>query len=295
MHVPTFSSYDDARIDLFRRQRNCDRLLLLEDDMRGSGLGSTTHMMTLVLLFAHSLNRTLVEVPSSSPRWCVHSPWTLQCYYEPWSACGVPPPPPLAHAKHYVDPKNVRKHDTFPVVHMSLMRFYKSNAWYGTGAFTWKTPIGHAATDLLFLPRAEFRLAADRALSTCGIHGAFAVVHLRNSSEKNREHPVMRKFDIGMYTSRVPKNASIFWQTASLSTYHNVRSSFPDACFTQNHRNDHDDWVGKNVSIIDESARVAVLNGEIGRRATWVVSHPLSKWTWFIGNSQWVRRVISPM
>ena len=92
----------------------CDRLLLIEDDLAGQGLGVTAHYLAIALLNAMRTGRVLLEVtvnprwgptnisipyrqasagastptlPSARPRWCSRPPYTHQCFYQPWSNC----------------------------------------------------------------------------------------------------------------------------------------------------------------------------------------------------------------
>ena len=92
----------------------CDRLLLIEDDLAGQGLGVTAHFLAIALLNAMRTGRVLLEVavnprwgptnmsipyrkasagastptlPSARPRWCSRPPYTHQCFYQPWSNC----------------------------------------------------------------------------------------------------------------------------------------------------------------------------------------------------------------
>ena len=92
----------------------CDRLLLIEDDLAGQGLGVTAHYLAIALLNAMRTGRVLLEVavnprwgptnisipyrqasagastptlPSDRPRWCSRPPYTHQCFYQPWSNC----------------------------------------------------------------------------------------------------------------------------------------------------------------------------------------------------------------
>ena len=80
------------------------RYLLIEDDVLRQGVGFTSRYWLSALRLAVSSNRVLMEVPVdrdwpgfpvnlgypqnvANPRWCLVPPFTLQCFYQPWTHC----------------------------------------------------------------------------------------------------------------------------------------------------------------------------------------------------------------
>ncbi len=83
------------------------RYLLIEDDVLRQGVGFTSRYWLSALRLAVSSNRVLMEVPVdrdwpgfpvnlgypqnvANPRWCLVPPFTLQCFYQPWTHCPLP-------------------------------------------------------------------------------------------------------------------------------------------------------------------------------------------------------------
>ena len=105
MYVPLLKSINDKAslhsiilANQFPKDMSrCNRTLLFYDDGPGGGLGYTAHIMAFMLLVAVHENRVLLNPPHhATRRWCSIPPYTLACYYEPWSHCPVPehkPPP----------------------------------------------------------------------------------------------------------------------------------------------------------------------------------------------------------
>lgn len=83
----------------------CQRFLLVEDDMLGSGFGLDVKLLGVALLLAMKQRRVLLHVPgkdriyshyppnvSNIGRWCDRPPYTYDCLWEPLSHCDPPPP-----------------------------------------------------------------------------------------------------------------------------------------------------------------------------------------------------------
>lgn len=69
----------------------CGRYLLVTDDLSGAGLGMTARLLEVLLLTAVQRRRVLLEVPRNSPgRWCDRPPYTLTCFFRPWTHCPGP-------------------------------------------------------------------------------------------------------------------------------------------------------------------------------------------------------------
>ena len=89
------------------------RFLLIENDQPFSGLGSIRELYQAALLVAVRDRRILVEIPlnqswpqpppanrsvSPMPRWCDVPPFTLNCFFEPWTHCAPDLSAPHTHA-----------------------------------------------------------------------------------------------------------------------------------------------------------------------------------------------------
>lgn len=68
----------------------CERALLIFDDAIGTGLGYTSRLLFVALLVAVKERRVLMPVPHKLNRWCSRPPFTLNCFYEPWTHCQMP-------------------------------------------------------------------------------------------------------------------------------------------------------------------------------------------------------------
>ena len=82
----------------------CERYLLVEDDLIGTGFGIDAKYFSATLLMAVYQQRVLLHVPAigahpykyfpntTAGRWCDRPPFTLDCMWEPLSHCDPPPP-----------------------------------------------------------------------------------------------------------------------------------------------------------------------------------------------------------
>jgi len=101
MFVPAAIRPDDGWLPVIRTLQHperCSQYMLIEDDMSRAGLGFTGRLLASALLLAIRHGRVLLEVPqvnetSRTPfgRWCDQPPYTLQCAFEPWTNCPLPP------------------------------------------------------------------------------------------------------------------------------------------------------------------------------------------------------------
>ena len=108
-------AFEQLRTRQFPPSCSDAKFLLLEDDLDSAGFGWTARMLASVLTIAKRQGRVLLEMPLNAswqhnrkahsrwhkksgvadpggkrPRWCDRAPWTLQCFYQPWTQC--PPP-----------------------------------------------------------------------------------------------------------------------------------------------------------------------------------------------------------
>ena len=181
----------------------CERYLLYEDDLKGQGFGYSLDFLVAALLLAMNERRVLLEVPlnaswfplggggvnttdglrwkgnitysrtghhrpATRPRWCSVPPYTLQCYYAPWSHCPIPNVsthvPPSLHASWARVIRNwpcaYAGCERTPVVRVKLSWIYAS--WY-----LWQGKVSRAANDarrFLLRPRQWVRESANCVL-----------------------------------------------------------------------------------------------------------------------------------
>jgi hypothetical protein len=196
----------------------CERLLLIEDDLAGQGLGATAHFMAVALLIAMRTGRVLLEVavdpqwgrtnlsipyrassagastprfPAARPRWCSRPPYTHQCFYQPWSNCTA------GNTTEHQSPRlgrfnGLQGHALLPgrtpIVRIKLSGLYVSTPLHAgvmTSAYA-------AATRFLFRPREWVKHLGRCVLRRDGLAPhRFISVFIRESAEKNTE---ARKF-----------------------------------------------------------------------------------------------------
>ena len=123
---------------------NCDRFLLVEDDLTKAGLGFTAKLWTTALMVAMRDNRVLVEVRMvkmgnktrsdgfERPRWCDRPPYTLQCLYQTWTHCPLPGPN-ATEIRPGGRPLNMKRwpHDA-NIIRTGLGRIHRQGTfWYG--------------------------------------------------------------------------------------------------------------------------------------------------------------------
>lgn len=209
----------------------------------------------------------LVEVPSLKRLWCTKPPYTLQCYYKPWTNCSLDD----------VDDKRIRN--------ASLGAFHASKVWYGmshTGLA--QLPV----RNFLFRPNAKIKHMAREVASRCGA-GDFWTVHIRDSPEKVKERG--RLPSASQYFEKIPPHVKrVLWQTSNPKSLgeavayaksHNLRDCYTD--FETRHV--HDVWGGRsaNTSLADESGLVGAVNGALGHDfSAGLISLRSSMWTWFL-------------
>ena len=107
----------------------CRRYMLLEDDLDTAGVGWTASMLSVALALAVRDGRVLIEQQVNSswghrtaeqrvrnkrghglrPRWCTRPPFTLQCFYRPWTHCAAPSEAEMAAAAVPGEPNKYRR------------------------------------------------------------------------------------------------------------------------------------------------------------------------------------------
>lgn len=253
------------------------RFARLHVDLHGAGLGFTAKVITYLFLRQMREGTILVEVPSSRRLWCTKPPYTLQCYYQPWTNCSLD------------DAKDKR------IGNISLSDFYGSKVWYGmdhTG------DAQRHVRNFLFRPTAKIRHMAHQVASRCGGEG-FWTVHIRDSPEKSKERG--RLPPASSYFEKIPPHVkSVLWQTSNPKSFgeavayaksHNLRDCYTD--FETRHVNDV--WAGRstNTSLIDEAGLVGAVNGALGHDfSAGLISLRSSMWTWFLSAGSRNRQVI---
>ena len=221
LFAPVQPAPPDGWADAIRASQfpsECGRMLLIEDDIAGQGLGMTAELMTFALLIAMKHGRVLLEValdpnwgrtntsvpyraatagpttpirPATRPRWCSRPPFTHQCFYRPWSHCAA------GNTSEHVSPKLGRWNglpDFNPIraawpryVRLKLSSLAVTTPLYRDKSGKSSTAVV-AGMQFLFHPRAWVE-----QVGRCLMHrdhlrtGKFISVHIRHSKEKNSE------------------------------------------------------------------------------------------------------------
>ena len=242
--IETLGDVSNALEQLRTRQfpANCTgaRYLLVEDDLDSAGLGWTAKMWSSVLEIARRQDRVLLEVPLNSswrhakrahrawhkrsnvadpggrrPRWCDRPPWTLQCFYQPWTACPLPDAstsvykPGVEADMHLLKVFKSRRYQLATHVQLKL-------SWIATSQSTWGSALQlkglrgvqrssqfaanriaemvatfNAAIHLLFRPRPWVERLIQCVTETVRPQGRplghIIAVHIRASAEKEAE------------------------------------------------------------------------------------------------------------
>lgn len=288
---------------------SCSRLLLLEDDMSGAGVGMTARLTVAALLLAMRESRVLLEVPvngswshrnahiagSKTPRWCGAAPFTWRCFYRPWTHCSLPAPGiARVHTPRGPWPPARRR----PVTQVKL-------SWiYAQGRMLYQHDVPGSEADRR-IPRALSRAAYAhlwgnprpwvRAQGQCLLRGLqkrgqFQTVHVRDSVEKRAEQK--RLLPGGDVYAEIARGVAfvfgldgVLLQTASpgslasfvgeASRDERLRTSHSD-----NPRSEHDTWGGLRGNVTLDSA-VAAVNAWVGSHASAFLSLKSSTWTIF--------------
>jgi len=293
---------------------NCSRLLLVEDDLTKAGLGFTAKIWQAALLIAMRDNRVLLEVrmikqkynasPNEDPavtrkrsdyferpRWCDREPFTLQCLYQPWSHCQIPPPDAKV-IRPGGRPMKVNKwpHEE-PYVITGLGRIQRQGLlWHGA-----RSAATREAGRFLFRPRPWVQDIASCVMRDAGlIPHNFVSLHIRHSVEKQAEGqrlgvqlPSLEAYSmLSQSLANDLMTRKLFVQTASpvaltaiteASHKHGLELSY-----TSNNRSENDAWGGWNAGAEMEQAAVAAVNAHVGAQALVSVSPSLSLWTNFL-------------
>ena len=285
-------------------RQNCDRLLLVEDDLTKAGMGFTAKLWGVALLLAMKDNRVLVEVRMMKvgnstrsdgferPRWCDRPPYTLQCLYAPWTHCPLPPENATVIRPGGRPLKVGKWPHSEPFVRTGLGRIHRQGLfWYGA-----KSSAAREAGRFLFRPRPWVTELAD-----CVMRGArvrpqgFLSVHIRHSVEKQREGEKLGVVLPGLAAYDVISSAlandlgkpKVFLQTASPVALEHFaaycHASGLELFYTNNSRSENDAWGGWKGGSEMEQAAVGAINAHIGSQAAASVSPELSLWTQFVG------------
>mmetsp|Transcript_40258 Transcript_40258/g.117281 ORF Transcript_40258/g.117281 Transcript_40258/m.117281 type:complete len:462 (+) Transcript_40258:55-1440(+) len=285
---------------------NCSsaRYLLVENDMRGAGLGMVAKLLVPALLLAVRDRRVMIEVPPrnrSRSLWCDRPPHSLACFVVPWSHCEVPtiegsvkPGLILAGQNNaFAWPLTAAK------VHLPLSYMLFSRLlWMGRGAWVDIT-LQRVVLSLLFRPRAWVR-----AIGQCVLRRArlsehnFTAVFVRDSVEKAEElhRPlpplaVYARLAEAVERHQRPTGPKLYLQTSSARSVDFFRefcanSSLPLA-YTESERADHDLWGRRSQSGRQDSwqngemeqGTIAAVNLYAASKASAFVSLSASMWT----------------
>ena len=286
LYLPNATRSQFDRV-LFNNQYHsqCTRFLVVRNDLHGAGLGYVAKLMSFALSLAVNEGRVLIEEAVERPLWCTVPPYTMQCFYRPWSDCKPPSGP---------RPEYKRDADHERVLALSLRKFHHSALWWGASKLM--TPQTAASLkDFLFDPLPWVQRLSFCVKTGCKIAGErFVLVHMRDSPQKRRERGKLAGFDD--YVKDVRDGSTVLWQTSNpellnraieFSKQHGIRS-----CYTDNNRTINDAWGGRDPSMTAEAAAVGVVNKELARGADYIVSPQSSMWTWFIATGD--ARVIEP-
>ena len=192
--------------------RDCERMLLLEDDLTAQGLGYSANFYASMLLVAMRAQRVLLEVPVNAswpspqlanttfhetnlhaavaPRWCDRPPHTLQCFFRAWTHCAVPP-----LAKH-VAPVPTWGKRVLPWFRLrslphepAVLRVKLS--WMYSSPLAWASAQSLARDDavrFLLRPREWVSRLGRCVMGRDGLHPhSYLSVYVRDSAEKRQE------------------------------------------------------------------------------------------------------------
>ena len=304
--APTNETNDHWKSAIYSSQfrPNCDRLLLVEDDLTKAGLGFTAKLWSVALLVAMKDNRVLVEVRMvkqgnasrpdgfERPRWCDRAPYTLQCLYQPWSHCPLPDPSAEV-IRPGGRPLNIKKWPhAAPYVLTGLGRLHRQGVfWYGA-----RSPAMREGGRFLFRPRPWVTSISDCVMRDAGLAPLnYINIHIRYSVEKAAEGkrlgvtiPGLEAYDvIGPALARDLGTKKIFLQTASpeaLTRFEKVCAAAGlQLSYTRNTRSENDAWGGWKGGLEMEQAAVAAVNAHIGSQSLVSISPELSIWTQLLG------------
>lgn len=267
------------------------KFLLVEDESEGAGLGWTAHLMTLALSIAMREGRVMIEVQTKQPRWCTRAPYTMQCFYEPWTPCATPPQKGVDNATKWQPDGS---HSEAQLATLALSRFATEGFWWGTGNVI-SAELNAALTQHLFTARPWLQEIAGCYMAECQITaGSFVDVHVRDSPEKREERgdaATLDEYATAMQQELEESHATtVHLQTANprlldrfvrIASEHNVT-----LCYTDNERSVSDVWGGRvdDDSLKIREAVTGAVNALIGSQAESFISPESSAWTWFIMN-----------
>lgn len=274
----------------------------------------TARLLSHLLLTAVHQRRVMIEVPltqgKAPGRWCNIPPYTMACFWKPWSHCA--PPEQREHTAH---------DDKVDTVHWSLASLHqRAHLWMGR-----KSGAEPAARRFLFRPRRWVQSLTNCVMEHArlgGVGGAgavgdFVAVHVRNSVEKWREswRPLPRVEAYGLIAAAIAIEANlskVFVQTASPSALATLQSylkrpmglralprsnssgvaptaTLPalEASWTDNARNEHDSWGGmsNDSSATMEAGVTAAVNLAVASNAAYFVTLSASMWNHLVASA----------
>ena len=280
----------------------CRRFLILEDDMNLAGFGWTAKVFGVALLIAFRTNRVLLEraVDPSwqhathegesrkarkhglAPRWCGRPPFTLQCWYMPWTHCQPPTvgaietPPSFKYWQRHPE-----RHGDVVRVKLSWVQQSRTMAW---GHLSKPAEVAlRSAIRFLFRPRAWVQAISSCVLHRAGMHAHnWFGVHARHSPEKERElrerggamETLNNQFTMVLGLASMLQTNRLLLQTASPSQLLAYMAFGEDKnlflSYTNNTREDHDNWGGwrhGSEAFTTSPATVAAVNAHLASLA----------------------------
>ena len=298
-------------------REKCRRFLFLEDDLNLAGFGWTAKMFGVALLIAFRTNRVLLErvVDPSwqhathegearkarkhglAPRWCGRPPFTLQCWYRPWTHCQPPAvgsietPPSFKHWQRHPE-----RHGDVVRVKLSWVQQSRNMAW---SHMPKPAEVAlRSAIRFLFRPREWVQAISSCVLRGAGMRGHnWFGVHARDSPEKNQElrerggamETLKNQFTMVMGLASMLVTTRVLLQTASpsqLLAYENFgNANNISLCYTNNTRENHDIWGGwkhGSEAFTTTPATVAAVNAHLASTAPVFMSPSSSAWTDFV-------------
>ena len=219
----------------------CQRYMLVEDDMWGSGFGLDVRLLGAALLMAVQQQRVMLHVPGkhhiykhfpnmTMGRWCNRPPWTYDCMWLPLSHCDPPPRDAVE-----VTPAGLKRFSyggkwnfNAPIVRFPLSWLYRSTVVWQHPVC--KTDVYAATVEYIFRPRPWVSSIASCIMRRDGLEPRrYVTAFVRRSPEKEKELRKAAKVAASNANSkagRLPSDADYHFIAQALAKVVGTRAVF---------------------------------------------------------------------